>query len=170
MVGHHTGSIILAEAAIQAPEKFEKILLSGLPFWRNPQTRLNMAEGDFFADWAPRADGSHLVKLWEEHSQIRHTDLETANIRFIEYLKPGQRTSMALRALFRWNAQERLPKLTVPTLITIAEGDPFAKNIPSALELIPNATLKQLPGGDEHPLYNPMAFAEAIIEYYSPKP
>jgi pimeloyl-ACP methyl ester carboxylesterase len=166
IVGHHTGSIILAEAAIQAPEKFRKIMLSGLPFWRNPQTRLNLVETEFFANWEPKADGSHLIPLWQQHSDIRRTDPDTAAIRFIDYMKPGPRTSMALRALLQWPSREKLPQITVPTLITCAEGDPFGKNIEHVKELIPNSQLKLLPGGDEHPLYHPFAFADAIIEYY----
>jgi pimeloyl-ACP methyl ester carboxylesterase len=84
---------------------------------------------------------------------------------FIDYIKPGPRTSMALRALFRWNSQAQLPLVTVPTLVLCSESDAFVKNIGHVAELLPNAELKIVAGGEPHPLYNQEIFTNEVAAF-----
>lgn len=165
VVGHHTGSVIASEASIQSPDHFGKLVISGMPFWRNPSTRLTVQHGPMFADWEANEDGSYLVDLWKSHGGGGRYQLDTSAETFIDYLKPGPRTSAALRALFRWDSQNRLPLITVPTLILCAETDGFIKNIQHVADLVPNSKLVILPGGDAHPLLDLEGFKREVIAF-----
>jgi pimeloyl-ACP methyl ester carboxylesterase len=168
LAGHHTGSVIAAEASILAPERVGRLVLSGLPYWRNPATRLAQQNAPFFADWTPDESGEFLPPLWKAHGGGGRYQLESAVETFIDFLKPGPRTSLALRALFRWDAAARLPRITVPTLVLCAETDGFVKNIRSVHELIPGSTLTILPGGDAHPLLDLGGFVAAVSDFCLP--
>ena len=168
VVGHHTGSVIASEASIQQPQRFRKLVISGMPYWRNPATRLAQVEGPFFADWAAGEDGSGLLDAWSGHAGVQRYGEGGSTDLFIDYIKPGPRTSMALRALFRWDSQARLPLVTVPTLVLCSESDTFVKNISHVAELIPNAELKIVAGGEPHPLYDQATFAREVAAYCRP--
>lgn len=168
VVGHHTGSVIASEAAVQQPQRFRKLVISGMPFWRNPATRLAQVDGPFFADWAAGEDGSGLLDAWTGHAGVQRYGEGGSTDLFIDYIKPGPRTSMALRALFRWDSQARLPLVTVPTLVLCSESDTFVKNIGHVAELIPNAELKIVAGGEPHPLYNQATFTSEVAAYCRP--
>ncbi|MFN8532111.1 MAG: alpha/beta hydrolase [Dehalococcoidia bacterium] len=165
VAGHHTGSVIAAEAAVQRPDRLAKIVLSGLPYWRNPATRLAQEGQPFFADWHPDADGAFLSEIWKSHGGGGRYQLESAAQTFIDYLKPGPRTSIALRALFRWDSTERLPLITVPTLVLCAQTDGFVKNISHVQALIPGSELRIVPGADAHPLQDLAGFTTAVTEF-----
>jgi pimeloyl-ACP methyl ester carboxylesterase len=165
VAGHHTGSVIASEASIIAPEKIGKLVISGMPYWRNPNTRLEVQHGPMFADWAANEDGSYLVDLWKQHGGGGRYQLDTSAETFIDYLKPGPRTSSALRALFRWDSANRLPLITVPTLILCAETDGFVKNIQHVADLVPNSKLVILPGGDSHPLLDLEGFKREVTAF-----
>ncbi|GIW08450.1 MAG: hypothetical protein KatS3mg060_3255 [Dehalococcoidia bacterium] len=165
LAGHHTGSVIAAEASIQAPERVARLVLSGLPYWRNPATRLAQQDAPFFADWTPDESGEFLPPLWRVHGGGGRYRLESAAETFIDFLKPGPRTSLALRALFRWDSSVRLPLVTVPTLVLCAETDGFFKNIRHVHELIPGSVLRIVPGGDAHPLLDLGGFIEAVTSF-----
>jgi pimeloyl-ACP methyl ester carboxylesterase len=165
LVGHHTGSVIASETAIQAPNRIRKLVISGMPYWRNPTTRLANVTGAFFADYEIKDDGSHFDSIWQKRAASGYYPLEMSNEAYIDYIKPGPRTSLALRALFRWDSTAKLPQITAPTLVLCSEKDGFVKNIRHVQELVPNSTLQILPGGEAHPLYGQEAFANAVTEF-----
>lgn len=167
IAGHHTGSVIASEASIQDPGRFSKLVISGMPYWRNPSTRLTVQHGPMFADWEANDDGSYLIDLWKSHGGGGRYQLDTSAETFIDYLKPGPRTSAALRALFRWDSQNRLPMITVPALVLCAETDGFVKNIQYVADLIPNSKLVIVPGGDAHPLLDIAGFIREVSAFCS---
>ncbi len=142
---------------------------SGLPYWRNPATRLAQQDAPFFADWVPDENGDFLPPLWKVHGGGGRYRLESAAETFIDYLKPGPRTSLALRALFRWDSPARLPLISAPTLVLCAATDGFVKNIRLVHELIPGSVLRIVPGGDAHPLLDLRGFVEAITSFCLPR-
>ena len=168
VVGHHTGSVIASEAAIQQPQRFRKLVISGMPFWRNPATRLQQVDAPFFADWDAGEDGSGLLEAWNSHAGVQRYGPGGSTALFIDYIKPGPRTSLALRALFRWDSKARLPLVPVPTLVLCSEADVFVKNIAHVADLVPNAELKIVAGGEPHPLYDQAIFAREVADYCRP--
>lgn len=168
VAGNHTGAVIAAEMSIIAPQRVRRLVLAGIPFWRTPANRVNNETQPMFADWEEQPDGSHLVDLWEKHGGRGRYSFGSASEVFLDYLKPGPRTSIALRALFRWDSNNRLPLITVPTLIVSAEDDFFTKRIRDVHALIPNSRLEIFPGGKPHPLYDPEWFAQAVTDFCLP--
>ena len=168
VVGHHTGSVIASEAAILQPQRFRKLVISGMPFWRNPATRLAQVDAPFFADWDAGEDGSGLLAAWDSHAGVQRYGAGGSTALFIDYIKPGPRTSMALRALFRWDSKARLPLVSVPTLVLCSEADAFVKNIAHVADLVPSAELKIVAGGEAHPLYDQATFVREVADYCRP--
>ena len=61
VLGHHTGAIIVTEAALRYPDRIDKVILNG-PLPLTDEERAYF-KGEMAAEkeWAPRWDGSHLT-------------------------------------------------------------------------------------------------------------
>ena len=166
VAGQATGAAIAAEAAAQEPAAVERLVLTGLPFWRNPATRLAQLAGETFADWEPGPDGEGLRRAWQQHGREALPGYPGAAAVLVDYLSPGPRTSLALRALFRWDPRERLPLVAAPTLILSHAGNIFSRNASLVAELLPRSELRIMTDPVPHP--HQAIFPEEIAEFCRP--
>ncbi len=166
IAGQATGAVIAAEAAAQAPERVRRLVLTGLPLWRKPATRLAQLDVPMFADWQPGADGAGLLRAWEQHGREALAGYRDSTEVLTDYLRPGPRSSLALRALFRWEPRERLPLVTTPTLVLSHAGNIFSRNAPLVAELLPHAELHIATEPVPHP--HQAVFAEEIADFCRP--
>ncbi len=163
IAGQATGAAIAAEAAAQDPDGVRRLVLTGLPLWRNPATRLAQLDVETFADWEPGSDGEGLRRAWQQHGREALSGYDGATDVLVDYLRPGPRTSLALRALFRWDPRERLPLVTSPTLVLSHAGNIFSRNAPLVAELLPRCELRIVTETVPHP--HQAIFAEEIAAF-----
>ena len=116
-----------------------------------------------FADWQPGEDGAGLLRAWEQHGREALAGYRDATEVLTDYLRPGPRASLALRALFRWEPRERLPLVTTPTLVLSHAGNIFSRNAPLIAELLPDAELRIIEQPVPHP--HQAVFAEEIAVF-----
>ena len=166
IAGQATGAVIAAEAAAQIPDRLRRLVLTGLPLWRNPATRLAQLEVDTFADWEPDENGAGLLHAWKQHGSEALTGYHDATEVLIDYLRPGPRCSLPLRALFRWEPRERLPLVTAPTLVLSHTDSIWSRNTPRVAELLPHAELRIVTDSVPHP--HQAVFAEDIASFCRP--
>lgn len=157
-LGHHTGAIVVTEAALQYPSRIGKVVLNGpLPMtdeeragWRQLLAREK--------EWNLRWDGSHLIELWNFrfHAQPAWTDLDAFHANFIHGLLAGRTVWYAHDAVMAYKHEEAMDRLTQPCLILANTGDAIYSFSARARERYPQFAYAELPGGtidivDEQP-------------------
>lgn len=168
VLGHHTGAIIITEAALQTPERINKVILNGpLPMTdeERAQWRQLLAREK---EWNPRWDGSHLTELWNIRfqAQPQWTDLDAFHFNFIHGLIAGKEVWYAHDAVMTYKHEEAMDRLKHPTLILANTGDAIYFFSQRARERYPRFSYAELEGGtidiiDEQP----EAWAEAVAQF-----
>ncbi len=168
VVGHHTGAVIVTEAALQFPGRVARVVLHGpLPMsdaeraqWRQMLAREK--------DWNLRWDGSHISELWQfrHGAQAEWTDLEAFHANFVHGLLAGRTVWYAHDAVMTYAHEQAMERLTQPTLILANTGDAIYGYSQKARELYPSFSYAELQGGtidciDEQP----EAWAEAVAAF-----
>lgn len=158
VVGHHTGAVMVTEAALQFPGRVDKVVLHGpLPMsdeeraqWRQMLAREK--------EWNPRWDGSHIAELWQfrHGAQSAWTDIEAFHANFIHGLLAGRTVWYAHDAVMTYAHEKAMEKLQHPTLILANTGDAIYGYSQKARQLYPQFAYTELPGGtidciDEQP-------------------
>jgi pimeloyl-ACP methyl ester carboxylesterase len=167
-LGHHTGAIIVTEAALQVPDRISRVILNGpLPMsdeeraqWRQLLSREK--------EWNLRWDGSHLTELWNFrfNAQPKWTDLDAFHFNFIHGLLAGPKVWYAHDAVMTYRHEEAVDRLTQPVLILANTGDAIYYLSQRARERWPQHAYVELDGGtidivDEQP----EAWAEAVVTW-----
>lgn len=157
-LGHHTGAVIVTEAALQFASRVNKVVLNGpLPMsdeeramWRQLLAREK--------DWNLRWDGSHLSELWNFRfgAQPEWTDLEAFHANFIHGLLAGRTVWYAHDAVMTYKHEEAMQRLQQPCLILANTGDAIYGFSQRAQQLYPHFAWAALQGGtidiiDEQP-------------------
>lgn len=125
VLGHHTGAVVVTEAALQFPDRVHKVVLNGpLPMSdeERGQWRVLLAREK---EWNLRWDGSHLTELWNFRwgAQPAWTDLEAFHANFIHGLLAGRTVWYAHDAVMAYRHEEAVDKLTQPVLLLANTGD-----------------------------------------------
>jgi len=150
-MGHHTGAVVALELAVRAPERVSALVLSSMP-WIGPDRRAR-AEGALPVDEVSHSrDGSHLTELWQMRAPYYPSDRSDLLERFIrDALAPGVDPAEGHRACSRYEMDNRIGDVRVPTLLIGAEADPFTRphleTISAALINAPNVGIRVIPDG-----------------------
>ena len=163
LYGTHTGGLIAIETAIElGPERVKNLIIEGIPIFSEAERDDLLAK--YTQPLEPRWDGSHLVFAWQfflyqmlfwpwyktTRPGIRWVEPITAELLHdwvVELLKGGRTYPLAYNAAFAYPTRERLPHLSVRTLITTPSTDMFHEYNEPAAKLAQNATAKALPDG-----------------------
>ena len=126
VVGHHTGAAIALEIAAQAPQRVSALVLSACPFV-DAERRARHATHRVIDDVEPRADGAHLVELWNRR-RLFYPDGDTDLLaRFMaDALRAGPMAAEGHRVVNRYRMEERIGLVTAPTLVLAPTDDPHA--------------------------------------------
>lgn len=158
LLGHHTGAVVVTEAALQFPARVQKIVLNGpLPMsdeergqWRTLLAREK--------EWNLRWDGSHIQELWNFrlNAQPQWTDVEAFHANFVHGLLGGRTVWYAHDAVMSYRHEEAVDRLTQPCLILANTGDAIYYLSQRARERWPRHAYAELDGGtidiiDEQP-------------------
>jgi pimeloyl-ACP methyl ester carboxylesterase len=167
VVGHHTGGVIALELAAAHPDRVSALVLSSTPFTgaafrraRAERPPIDAVEGS--------SDGSHLAALWQRRQRFyprERPELLEAFVR--DALKTRGDVEAGHRAVACYRMEDRIGRVTQPTLVIRAAADPFAA--PHAGELcerLPQAKRIEIEGGMVPlPDQLPEAFAKAVLDF-----
>jgi pimeloyl-ACP methyl ester carboxylesterase len=168
VLGHHTGAVVVTEAALQYPDRVSSVVLNGpLPMsdeeraqWRQVLSREK--------EWNLRWDGSHLTELWNFrfNAQPKWTDLEAFHANFIHGLLAGRTVWYAHDAVMTYRHEEAIDRLTQRVMILANSGDAIYYLSQRARERWPHFAYVELPGGtidiiDEQP----DAWSDAVAKF-----
>ena len=172
VVGHHTGGVIAIELAAAFPQRVRSLVLSSTPY-TDEVFRRARAQRPPIDEVAPSDDGSHLAALWQKRQAFYppgRLDLLEAFVR--DAMKVGHRVEEGHRAVASYRMEERIGRVTQPTLIVRATLDPFAA--PHAAELqhqLPQARIVDIDGGMVPlPDQMPEAFARTVLDFLATRP
>jgi len=158
VLGHHTGAVVVTEAALQFSDRIDRVILNGpLPMSdeERGQWRALLAREK---EWNLRWDGSHIKELWDfrYNAQPKWTDLEAFHANFVHGLLAGRTVWYAHDAVMAYRHEEAVDRLTQPCLILANTGDAIYYLSQRARERWPQFTYAELEGGtidiiDEQP-------------------
>jgi pimeloyl-ACP methyl ester carboxylesterase len=170
VLGHHTGAVIVTEAALQHPTRVNQVILHGpLPMSdeERGQWRAMLAREK---EWNLRWDGSHLTELWNFRfgAQPRWQDLDAFHFNFIHGLLAGPTVWYAHDAVMTYRHEDAVDRLTQPVHILANTGDAIYYLSQRARERWPQHRYTELPGGtidciDEMPEAWADAVAAAVL-------
>lgn len=166
IVGHHTGALIAVEVAVTHPERVDKLILSGCPYYEAGVAE-RLLNDDRFQPMQIKEDGSHIIKMWQvAKSYSPQSKPEVWNKVVTNNLKAGEDAEDGHHAVFKYRTQERLPLIKCPTLVLSGTRDVFYKRVDVVKNLIARSRIKIIDGGGVWVGFEmPQEFAEAILEF-----
>ncbi len=167
VVGHHTGGVVAVELAGAFPDRVRGLVLSSTPYTDEAfrRARAGRPPND---EVAPSNDGTHLAALWQRRQGFYpagRPELLEAFVR--DALKVSGSPEDGHRAVAAYRMEDRIGRVTQPTLIIRATDDSFAA--PHAAELLqhlPNARIADIVGGMVPlPDQLPEEFARVVLSF-----
>lgn len=156
IVGYLTGAEIATEVAAAFPERVEKLVLSEVFNW-NTESRRAVHER-IHSIVEPRADGSHLLELWNKHAgAVDLIGLDMLSLFFLNLYKVNLGPQpvdayghmgwdgAAPWVMCRYPFWDRVVLIEAPTLVLHNEGGDLVRANPTIVEKMKNATGKLLP-------------------------
>lgn len=166
IVGHHTGATIAVEVAATYPERVDKLVLSGCPYYEDEKREVALKD-ERFQPMDIRQDGSHITKIWQLVKRYSvQSNPEFWNKVLLGYLTAGKDAEDGHHAVFRHQTQQRLPLIKSPTLVVSGSKDVFYRRVELISSLIPRSRMKIIEDGGVWLAFDkPVDFAEAILEF-----
>jgi pimeloyl-ACP methyl ester carboxylesterase len=168
LVGNSTGAAIACEAAVICPTRIKKLVLFGMPRWKDEAARQALRRLPlFYGPLEVKEDGSHYTAIWQGMKpRWEGYPSECFEIEFQEAMSRTPRTYEGIEAVLRYDEASRLPLLKVPTLLMWADGDTmFTPFIEDTTRLVPHATTKILHSSPLMYLRDPEPYAATLLEY-----
>ena len=162
--GHHTGASIAVQIAAQAPTLMEKLVLSG-PTLLSPE--LKAALPGKARCVTPRADGSHLLEMWQRIS-ARETDapLELILRETSAALAAGENYPQAYAAVIAQDFAGQLAELSCPTLVFAGTEDVLYPQLRPSFELLQLGSMAEIVGAGGYVCdRQPVRVAELLSEF-----
>ncbi|MFZ5704071.1 MAG: alpha/beta fold hydrolase [Pseudomonadota bacterium] len=158
--GSHTGAAIATELAILAPERVSALVLDGVSLMQGKELDEVLARYAF--PFEPDLDGAYLMRLfqfcrdqylffpWYRRTRAGRRDGGLGNASDLhawitEVMKASTTYHLNYRAAFKWPADERLPLLRCPTLVTAAVNDPLYDSSVELEKLLADGRFEELP-------------------------
>lgn len=162
LYGSHTGAHMAIEVAIQQPERVKGVILDGIIPYEEEKSAEWVA--NYPPPLAPDQFGSHLIWTWhfiremvvfwpwfkQRAANVRHDgsipDPEVLHWKVVELLKNGRSYHLQYKAAFRYRTQDRLPLITMKTMVCASEADPLHENLADVPAMYPAARVETTPG------------------------
>jgi len=123
LFGHHFGGVVAVETAMLLGERVRHLILSNTPYVDEHARELRVGEEPrSFVE--PRADGSHLTKLWETRSALYRDDVPIVNRYIAENLLLGESIEQSHRAVATYRMEDRYRRLQ-PLTYVHGTADPY---------------------------------------------
>lgn len=169
VLGHHTGSLLATELALQYPKRVRRVVLNG-PFPIDEAERQKFIAGSQRSHerGAPRLDGSHLLSSFQARVRMYGPDPDPQTITriVVEKYQGLAPFTWGHDAAFRYDHAASLKRITQPALILTNTGDDIYPMAQRARTLRPDFAYHELQGGT-HDIVDqqPEAWAEAVVAY-----
>ena len=172
VVGHHGGSMIAVELAVNWPERVGKLVLYGTAIWRDEREdaqEYDPPAPDFTVQVQFASDGSHLLEWWRRAGMWGDNPPGIVEERVLEYIKAGPKGEEMAWACRANDVRPKLPRISNPTLVLSGTQDPFYSVAAEVKSLIPKSVLTIIENG---PLYAdrvmPKEYARAVLRFLRP--
>lgn len=154
LYGTHTGGCIASEIAIRHPDRVRRLILDGMSLYTEAE-RIDMLE-NYALEIHPDLGGYHLNWAWHfvrdnylfwpwykrDAAHVRAVGLPSPDVlhdKLIEVLKAVRTYHLSYRAAIAYRKDERLPLVTVPTLLACGRNDMLLPYLDGVAALIPHA-------------------------------
>jgi len=168
IIGARFGGSIAVEMAVSQPARVDKLIISTCSYLE-PEARNERGSRPIYNSMEIKADGSHLMKLWERESIVgRFQKPELIHSFVVDYLRSdlGLRAEDGHRALYSYDIQERLPLIKSPTLLIYGSQDDYYNRRELTKNLIPRCKIKIIEGAHSLAMYEkPEEYSQAILEF-----
>ncbi|PZC46090.1 MAG: Pimeloyl-ACP methyl ester carboxylesterase [Chloroflexi bacterium] len=170
--GHHTGATFACELAGAYPEKVDKLVFHGTPYWEDlAQGPLARAHRMEFGE-----DGHHLMVVWEG---LRASLERSGSMRSLTddpwkllhkeatwKFMAGDRWHEAYEAMAQYDIMARLSLIQAPTLVASCEHDGLLGTVEPVAARLKRARTHVGPGGSLLLTYeDPEALARLILDF-----
>jgi pimeloyl-ACP methyl ester carboxylesterase len=144
--GFHTGAYIASELAVARPDLVRRVVLSGIGYYdmeRRKRTFDNLPR-----DGKIPEDASMVVRRWHSVVNTRSPGIpiERAARIFLDDIRSLNKGWYAYNAVWSYNPEDRLPKITQPVLIVQPHEMLLNETRAAQRELLPKATMVEIPG------------------------
>ena len=178
LYGTHTGANIALELALMFPERVKHQVLDGIAFY-SPEEKTELLE-HYAPHVLPDHEGRHLMWAWhfvrdqwiywpwfkrdrDHRRDIGMPDPEFLNAVVLDVLKNLGTFNLGYEASFRYRKEERLPLLSVPTLVASARTDIFFNELEEILKRVPRARKLVVGGESEREIEGAFAAFDAFF-------
>ena len=166
LVGNHTGGAIAIQLAVDLPQRVKALIVVGCPLYTEEERRYWLEE--HLKPLPLAADGSHLTRVWRRYQRTSGPDtpLEYVHLAAIEFLRTVDRYDWAYRAVFQFEADRLLPRVSCPTLFLVTDGDGLRDKNERAVALTPGAEGRVIDSHHEQfPARDPEGFSDEVLAY-----
>jgi pimeloyl-ACP methyl ester carboxylesterase len=165
VVGHHTGAKVVAEMAINAPERVNKLVLSAIGYWEAAANIEKNEPDNFTGRVEIKPDGSHLMEWWRR-AAIWGDPLDIVEASVLEYIKAGPRGEEIHWTARAYDTKGRLPLIQCPALVLSGASGLFHSAAENVRKLIPGSKLVVIENGPPRmERAMPAEFAAAILNF-----
>jgi pimeloyl-ACP methyl ester carboxylesterase len=171
LVGDHTGSLLALVLASNHPDRVNKLVLDGLPYWNKEQGKALWEK--FFLPMFTDKASYHLPVLplstWREAKES-NPELQRKEWQKADEIRRRSRlwSRMSLEAISKYDSTSDGPNIDQPTLLIYGDGDKVRRTETQAHKDIKRSVLKVIP---ESPgpvgRYQPDTFAKLVVEFLS---
>jgi pimeloyl-ACP methyl ester carboxylesterase len=169
VLGHHTGSLIATELALQHPRRVRRLVLNG-PFPLTAAERAARLERSKLTRDSdqPRLDGSHLLETFRTRLRMYGPDPDLAAVTrgvALKYQALGPHW-WGHHAAYLYDHERSLGRVTQPTLIFTNTGDDLYDLAQRARTIRPDFAYLELQGGT-HDIVDqqPEAWSDAVAGF-----
>ena len=123
VMGYHTGSKICVELARKYPERIGHLVLVSAPVYTDRELEKQQAAMGHAVE--PRADGSHLLDMWQGMWEWRGPEQSPADImaKFPDVIRGGEHRHWGHRAAFSYFYEDALDEVEQPILVLNTNDD-----------------------------------------------
>lgn len=160
LYGSHTGASIAVDVAIARPDRVRRLVIDGMGLYAVDEQAEIVAR--YAREIEPDLEATHLMKVWHfcrdqllfwpyynRTAQGRLPnglpDADTLHDFVVEVLKALRTYHRSYRAAFRHPKRDRLPLLTVPTLVVSSPSDMLHGYFAEVVATVPGARSAELP-------------------------
>lgn len=116
LMGDHTGAVIALDLAARYPKLIRKVALNTVPYFDTKAREERLAHSAYTP---PAEDAAHLASRWESMVRLYgpYMDMRAVETNFVEALRGGPFGHWGHHAVFSYDMDPVLPKVTQPVLV-----------------------------------------------------
>lgn len=169
IVGHHGGSLTAMFLIASEPERFDKIILSGVDEEYTPEGKQALRNKVMSNNTNVETDG-YMSDTWNRYLAMSSKEVEPklALKPFMAFLDARLRPFRGILTNLNWERSEAIAKLRGPMLFVTGQCDNYVVKQERLLALIPDSEHLELAGGGTFMFYDyPEQCAKMILNYFN---